>query len=405
MMKFGKYLLLLLIALIMSCGTQRFIDWTKTFDSDDTIPMGTFVLRKELHKIFPKSKITNIKTSTLNFFRKENPENQQYFFINQYTSILPNKTWEEILYFVNNGGTAFVSSYNFDNYAFADSLKVRTMQVSSTAGSYPNFKYSVLRNGNEKSYLFDSQSKSNVLFSDFDTETTEILGYSKVGEELIPNFIIVYYGKGYFLLHTEPVVFSNYEMLQKDHYKYVTDVFSYMNDHNILWDNYDLIQRNRERTKENTERSDFFNSLNFIMRNKSLKNSFFILLILGILYLIFNSKRRQRIQEIIVPYSNYTLNFSKTLAELYRYSDDHTALTRYKINYFLDQLRTVYNLTPKDTEKDFTEQLSAKSGVSVENCRQLVAVIMEYRNRNYLNKHEFLKIQSLIESFNRKTKF
>lgn len=132
---------------------------------------------------------------------------------------------------------------------------------------------------------------------------------------------------------------------------------------------------------------------------------FLTLLALGILYLLFNSKRRQRAQEVILPYSNHTLDFTKTLSELYRYNSDHTAMTKYKINYFLEQLRLNYNITARDTEKDFTDLLAAKSGADRDTCQNLVNVINSYRTRNYLNKSDFVKIQSIIETFNRKIKF
>ena len=89
--------------------------------------------------------------------------------------------------------------------------------------------------------------------------------------------------------------------------------------------------------------------------------------------------------------------------ELYRYNADHTALVKYKINYFLEQLRINYHITAKDTEKDFADVLSSKSGVDFDDCDKLVTWLNMYRNKNYHDKEDFIKIQSLIESFNRKS--
>lgn len=122
------------------------------------------------------------------------------------------------------------------------------------------------------------------------------------------------------------------------------------------------------------------------------------------MYLFFNSKRRQRAVPIVLPYPNYTLDFAKTLSELYRYNTDHTAMVRYKINYFLEQLRLHYYITAKDTEKDFSEILSAKSGVDAETCRKLVLKIDILKSKNYLDKEDFFALHTLIESFKQKSK-
>ena len=128
------------------------------------------------------------------------------------------------------------------------------------------------------------------------------------------------------------------------------------------------------------------------------------MLFIGILYLILNSRRRQAAVQIITPYSNYSLNFAKTLSNLYKDNADHTALTRYKINYFLEQIRVHYNITSKDTEKDFAEILSTKSGVGWGFCDSLVRAIENLKSREYVSQKDFLFLQSQIETFTIKSK-
>lgn len=396
--KFEKYLILLFAVFLTACNSDDF-DWNKTFESDSTEPMGTYVLRRELPKIFPKSEITDIKKSTYTFFYEE-PENGNYFYIHTGTSLIPDTAWKEILHFVNKGGTAFISSYIFQK-SLMDSLGFETSGFQ-ILGEKETIKYTINKPNGVDSFIFNGKGKNKIWFSDYDPNYTEILGYSDYGDSIEPNFLKVYYGKGYFLLHTEPVAFSNYEMLKSNHFNYVTDVFSYLDDTEIYWDNYRTYRRNREHYYDN---GGFFDSLSFIFKHKSLRMAFLIMLMLGLFYLVFNSKRRQRAQEIILPYSNYTLDFTKTLSELYRYNLDHTALTKYKINYFLEQLRIKFNITAKETETDFSDLLIAKSGVDKKLCQELATTVNNFRKREYLNKQDFLKIQSLIELFNRKIKF
>jgi hypothetical protein len=58
-------------------------------------------------------------------------------------------------------------------------------------------------------------------FSKLAREQSVVLGNNKFGS----NFIVVFYGKGRFYLHTEPRALSNYFLLQKDNYKYFPAAF------------------------------------------------------------------------------------------------------------------------------------------------------------------------------------
>ena len=61
------------------------------------------------------------------------------------------------------------------------------------------------------------------------------MGTNKIGEEELPNFLKIQYGKGAVFVHTNPVVFTNYFLL-KDTYSYTEQVFSYLPSSTILLD-------------------------------------------------------------------------------------------------------------------------------------------------------------------------
>ena len=392
-----KFTVFLFSFLFWSCGEIP-VNWNRTFDSKDTIPFGTYVLRQELTEIFPDSKVRNISTTTYDHFEEIQYEYRKdhYFFI--YDEIIwDDATWEKIVEYVNNGGSAFIS-VNAPNPVLEKVLGTQTSELLY-ASKLPAVSLSVKTPEKEKKYIFQ-KGANRFYFSQLKDETTEILGYLEYNGEKKPNFIKVYHGEGYFLLHCEPIAFTNYHMLKKNHAEYVTDVFSYLSPEDIMWDNHRLFRR------QSGERNDggFFNGLSFLMKHEALRWAFFLLVTMGLLYLFFNSKRRQRAVPIVLSYPNYTLDFAKTLSELYRYNADHTAMVRYKINYFLEQLRLHYYITPKDTEKDFSEILSAKSGVDFETCRKLVLKIDILKSKNYLDKEDFYSLHTLIESFKLKSK-
>lgn len=393
----GKYLLIGIALLLTSC-TNGPVNWTPTFDSGHTTPFGTYVLHRELKDIFPDSRVTNIRNNTYEFLEGILYDYRADTYILIYPDdLFTDAVWEKLLQYVNNGGTAFVS-LGAGNSTFEKHLEIRYHSLEP-----PDFNreihlsLSVLNSGKEKPYKFTHAVGTNY-FSEYNPETTEVLGYLNYKGNRVPNLIKVYHGQGYFLLHTEPYVFTNYHILRNETHRYVTDVFSYLPDEDILWDNHRINQRESSRND-----GGFFNALGFIMKQESLRWAFFMLLAMGLFFLIFNSKRKQKAIRIIEPYPNYSLGFAQTLSELYKNNADHTALVKYKINYFLEQLRIHYNISAKDTEKDFSEILSVRSGVDSKLCHKIALQIDIFRSKNYLDKEDFFKLQSLIQAFNQKS--
>ena len=74
--------------------------------------------------------------------------------------------------------------------------------------------------------------------------------------------------------------------------------------------------------KEGTYASD--SPLRFIFSQPSLKWAWLLALFFIITFMLFNAKRRQRAIKIITPLRNTTVQFTKTVANLYYESKDHT---------------------------------------------------------------------------------
>lgn len=390
------YMLLILLLMFSGCEPPP-VNWTRSFDSDHKIPYGTHILRKELPKFFPNSEIIDIKRHTGDFF-DDSPhvDDELYMFI--YDAHLKDSlSWENILLHVQEGGSAFIA-LSAGNRVIRERLGV-SIEDGALLEENESVKLSVKIPDGSTEYIYQKGAGSSYI-SHYDPSTTEILGYLTFENVEAPNLARVFYGYGTVLISTEPIAFTNYHMLKKDHYRYVEDVFSYLEPADILWDNSRLYSRERPGGSE----GGAFESLSFILNNPALKSAFFLLMVLGLLYLIFNTRRRQRAVPILLPYKNYKLDFAKTLAELYRYEADHTAMVKYKISYFLEQLRVNYNISSKDTEGDFSELLSAKSGVDEKTCQKLVARLGLYRQKNYLDRADFFRLHSLIQQFNQKTK-
>lgn len=395
--KLLKYLLVLVGFLNFSCVEQP-VNWTPTFDSAHTIPYGTYVLRKELKNIFPDSKIYNITEPTYDYFYQlfQIKNRDHYIYIDRFDRH-SEETWEEISSYVSKGGSALISLAEGNNI-LEKNFGIKWAKIDQSDKDQL-VRLSIKTPTQDNTYLYEKGARTTY-FSNYNPELTDVLGYVEFEGKKLPNLLKVDYGDGYVLFQAEPIAFTNYHMLRNNNAEYVQNLFSYMEGENIIWDNHYIQYRYKE-----GDNGGFFNALSFILKHQSLRWALFILITMGLMYLFFNGKRKQKAIPIILPYKNYTLDFAKTLSALYRYHPDHTAMVRYKINYFLDQIRTRYHISSKEMEKDFSEILSAKSGVDLTTCEKLVLTIDIFKLKSYLDKEDFFKLQSLIETFNQKSQF
>ena len=115
--------------------------------------------------------------------------------------------------------------------------------------------------------------------------------------------------------------------------------------------------------------------LRFLLSNEYLTWALRLALVGLVLYVLFQMKRRQRIIPVIEPLRNTTLDFIKTVANVYFNSRDNNSIAQKKATYFLEFIRQRFNLSTQNLSDDFAEQLSRKSGVEKDNVLQLLELI------------------------------
>ena len=122
-------------------------------------------------------------------------------------------------------------------------------------------------------------------------------------------------------------------------------------------------------------------------------------LILAVLFVIFNAKRRQRVVKIIKPLENTTVAFVKTISNLYFETQDHKNIIEKKSTYFLARIRTQYNLDTSKLDDDFIARLSLKSGVKKEKVATLINYIVWLRNKRQYFESNLIQLNKHIEEF------
>ena len=369
----------------------RPINWNPTYDLKDKIPFGLYVFDNESPSLLKNNKIEKIGKTAYEYFDplydadtlvKNYKVKGNVLSISQYYSIDKESTYE-LFYFVSHGNTAFISATDFPQI-FEDSLNVTTSNELSKEEeielSFAN------KNLKQSKYLFNIGA-SNSFFNKIDTLQTTVLGYQEMNKKKNVNFIKVAYKQGFFYLHTQPTCFTNYHLLKDNHSKYTENVVSYIPKGKLLWF---VKDQNGEIASDSPMR--------FILSQPALKWAWLLSLIGILVFMIFNAKRRQRVVPIITPLPNTTLDFTKTIGNLYYQEGDHQNIVDKKIIYFLERIRNEYLIDTVILDDNFIKKLHQKSGKKLEDIEKVVRLI-NYQRKSYNQsiEEDLIEINNAIE--------
>lgn len=381
-------ILALVIGLIIFIDASRPkpVDWRPTYGFFDKNPLGLYVLNKEAGTLF-KGKVEKLSVTPYEFFEQQyDYEKKEYkakgTFLNiAQESMLDPESVKELIYFAEHGNTVVLSMNRFSEQLL-DTLQVGTDSEFTKADSV---KIYVGKPGKEKSAYYFNEGMGFTYFDSIKNPYAKVLGYHDVKGQHRPNLIKVPMGDGSFLLHTQPVAFSNFHLLKGNHYKYAEEVASFIKDGNIYW----FTVRDK-----GVSSSPF----RYILAQPALKWALYFGLIGIVIFMFFNAKRKQRIIPVILPVRNTTVDFTKTIGNLYYQEGNHHTIIDKKIIYFLEKVRTEYMIDTYSLDDDFIEKLHLKTGKPVDEIRNLVRIIKVHRHKFESTEADAIELNKAIEN-------
>lgn len=385
-------LLVFLIAgiVIIDANRPKPIDWRPSYKVSAKTPLGLYVLDQEMDSLFPEQKIERFKITPYEYF----DEHYDYdTLVNTYDikgtlfsvseeNTIDDESLGEILSFVSHGNHVFMSmnsfsefladSLNFEirnQYFYKDTLKVHLANPNLNTATYE------LNGGVTGRY-----------FSKIDSLNTTVLGYQKVGDSSFVNFIKVDYYGGSLFLHTQPTAFSNYNLLKDNHSEYAQKLLSYIPKQPVYW-----YQKNR--TEETISQSP----LRFVFAHPALTWAWYFFIFGMIVFIIFNAKRKQRVVPIIKPLENTTVDFTKTIGNLYFQEGNHGNLIDKKIIFFLEKIRNEYLIDTTKLDDSFVKKLHLKSGKDQLLIDKAVRLIHKHQKRYQSTEEDLIEINNILE--------
>jgi len=389
--------MLLACLLLYSCGNdplgiKRQKKWAITLDKEDKNPYGTYLAYQSLPSYFPGAKIETIPR----MFRYTNMDNEMKY-NNSGTSLLvllglnfyvTEQEWKQLLKFADNGNEVLIFCSRLDQ-RIAKRLKLNKevsgyeeLPLSNKNEGYENIEILSFKSDSGVSYGYDGRSiqgdfitnlREDDFSDDYDKQVTDSIDIAispdTLGLKLSkPDFIRYKVGSGHITLHAAPLVMSNYFLLQDHNKKYLDGIWSTLPGgiNHIYWNEY-------------YKRESRASGLGVLWRYPATRWAIIIGIVTLLLFILFESKRRQRIIPIIAPPQNSSVSFAETVGRLYYNKGNHSNLEEKIINHFLEWVRTRYYLNTNQLNEDFIHKLAARSGQAVAVARRTVEMIHEVR--------------------------
>ena len=356
------------------------IDWSPNFSISKKSPYGTYIIKDALPYLFPEGEVSFARMSVREQLRVgRTPFLKTYFFVSPFFKIVPGDL-EAVLEEVEGGGVLFVSAEFIPDTLYSY-VGVSGMKRIQNGKDY-------LRGFEDKGYPFRSTHRYFELKESFDGE---VLGYVDTIKN--PNFIRMNYGEGVIYLHSNPMAFTNFFLLDSVNGDYYQKILSFLPpDANVVWDEY---------LKSGAEGQQTL--FRVIFRYPALKWAYILLILGAILYVLFRTKREQRPIPEIRPLENRTLEFVSVVSSLYYKQRDHVAIANKRINSFLEEVRYNYKLRTEELDSSFIDLLSERSGVARGSVEGLIFLIIRIRKTEHVDEDQLRELVRYIELFKTKS--
>lgn len=338
------FIVVMIILALFEVNKTESTDWRKNFDINQKSPFGLFIFTNEINGLF-KNKVKKTDQTPYDYYNQNKKKPHNILVIE---NGLDKQSWNKILNQVSNGSDAMLIVTDVPK-DISDSIGYYDSKISFEDENVLKLTDTKYQNDFIKLDKFPSGKGFT-----FVKPGVEVLGKTveknNTGQA---NFIKVKFGKGSIYVHCEPLFITNYYLLKRGSVQYAQDVFSYLDDRETVWF-----------VKSSSKTSQFF--LRFILSNPALKYAWWVFLGGLVLFIFFNAKRKQRIVPIVEPLKNTSVDFVKSIGNLYLQEGDFHDMMAKKAQYFLNKVRMDLLIDTQKLDEEFEKKLQLKTGKPIE---------------------------------------
>ncbi|NNF02695.1 MAG: hypothetical protein HKN22_08410 [Bacteroidia bacterium] len=374
-------------------------DWTEHYYYKSDDPYGTLFI-VELLKDLDEEKDLKLMTKSFESYIDSADArcDFNYVFIGD-EYYLPKNDQQYLFRCIEKGATALVSANTFNAYDWDLFNCYLTQNLWDTIAV---FNFLDEWQNSDSIYTIQYQYQNQVknypwrVFNINDTcdvyKDFEALGYELLCNEW--NFIEIRLGNGKLLLHSTPIAFSNLQLKKRALKDYCEVVMSHFGSGDIYWDEYHKVSRSGI-----FDQQQLAGPLQYILSQTSLRWAWYLLITILLVYILFKSKREQRVIPVIETRKNTSLEFVKTIGKLYELENDHRKLVIRKMDLFLTFIRDRLNISTSQINDELIEKLSVKTGKKRSEVRTLFDLYFTILKSEKLNDRVILRFNRLLERF------
>ncbi|MFK7834517.1 MAG: DUF4350 domain-containing protein [Winogradskyella sp.] len=397
MSKKGKlYIILVAIAILGIVAAEmtkpKQLNWFPSYATHHKIPFGSYVFHEQLKRL--ADTVTIVERPPFEYL-KNNTIEGTYLFYNGGIEFGKEEI-NSLLDWVSRGNTLIISAVGFEEHLL-DTLNLDTKSVSITENFNNEYQVNLVNPAldNKRSYKYERPT-TFYHFDEIDTLQTAVVGLidSYRGENMpikdsLVNSIRQPFGAGHIMLSTFPQAFSNYFMLQSPNQNYSAGLLSYIDTSKPIYVD----------TYYKTGKTYYTSPMYLFLNTKSLKWAYYMVLIGAFIYILFEGKRKQRAIPIVKPLKNQTVDFTRTIANMYYENGKHKDIAQHKIHHFLEYIRNTLHLSTSEINTSFIKNLAARSNNTIEETETLFKLIERLSQKSELNAIELERLNTLIEQF------
>lgn len=413
---FGLAAIVLLICfMIFGKGGNRY-DWSETYQEESKEPYGTYIVHNLLSDYFPNHSLQDIQEGVAKELPDSTDSPANYVFIGE-GQYMDTADVTQLLAFVENGNNAFIASKSiphdlmfyvyyeecndnyWNDYSSLDDTIVALNLLHRDLEKKSGFEYRFLKRNLIKNYRW--QYIDSLYFCD---EAFSFVELGAINDQYI-NFAKINYGAGTFYFHTNPIAFTNLQLLDQQGLAYASKIFSHLSEGPVYWDRYSRVaesisRRRNQMASYNPERElSSEGPLSYILDQPSLTWAWYLLVALGLLYLVFRAKRKQRIIPVYEGNKNTSLEFISTIGTLYFLQNDHKKLCEQKMRLFLSYVRERYHVATKEIDNDFVTNLSIRSEVPEATLNTILKYFKNIESSNFVSENTMVDFHLAMDQF------
>lgn len=302
---------------------------------------------------------------------------------------------DQLLEGVNRGNNLFLCTENIPQYLYSKLFNEYPITFNTD-------KVAPIKSGMntyDMYYIYEQDTLSEVwdLFHNQKISKLDSINSTAFSS---PIFLTVEYGEGSVLLHLNPVIFTNFQLLRNDGKDYLKDVMNHFDQPKIQWltfARYEPVEYEIESTEGNNDNG----LLTELFKFQAFRWAFIIAVFGLLLYFLFRSKRERPVIPALTETKNTGFSFVDTLAGIYFEGNKAPKMLNVmRKNFYSAVYRHFYiDLGHRKNEKPL-ESLAKKSGVSQDKIEQLLKLLetkMDISN-NFLSKVNKLQREFYFQS-------